>query len=154
MLNGSVQQICISPAAGAAMQLIDEVKALPGRGLAGDRYGESVGFYSNKPGPDREITLIEQEAIDALSREYGISLEPKDARRNIVTVGVPLNHLVNREFTVGQVRLRGIRLCEPCSHLEGVTQEGVLRGLIHRGGLRAQILTAGLIRMGDPVCEA
>src|SRR3989304_102352 len=77
MLNGSVQQICISPAAGAAMQLIDEVKALPGRGLAGDRYGESVGFYSNKPGPDREITLIEQEAIDALSRESGISLEPK-----------------------------------------------------------------------------
>jgi len=154
MWTGTVRQICIAPAAGAGMELANEVLAIPGKGISGDRYGESTGHYSDKPGPDREITLIEQEAIDALGRESGIALQPKDARRNIITVGVPLNHLVNHEFTVGPVRLRGIRLCEPCSHLEALTQDGVLRGLIHRGGLRAQILTQGPIRVGDPIREA
>ena len=154
MWTGTVRQICIAPVASAGMELANEVLAIPGKGISGDRYGESTGHYSDKPGPDREITLIEQEAIDALGRESGIALQPKDARRNIITVGVPLNHLVNHEFTVGPVRLRGIRLCEPCSHLEALTQDGVLRGLIHRGGLRAQILTQGPIRVGDPIREA
>ncbi|MBI5867093.1 MAG: MOSC domain-containing protein [candidate division Zixibacteria bacterium] len=153
MWSGRVHQICVSPGAGTEMQTISEARAMPGKGLAGDRYGEITGTYSTKPGPDREITLIEREAIEALSRESGITLAPKDARRNLVTAGVPLNHLVNREFTVGEVKLRGIRLCEPCNHLEGLTQQGVLRGLIHRGGLRAQILTDGVIRVGDTIQE-
>jgi len=80
-------------------------------------------------------------------------LQPGDARRNIVTRGVPLNHLVGKEFTLGGVTLRGVRLCEPCTHLEGLTEKGVLTGLIHRGGLRAQIIKDGTIRVGDAIQE-
>jgi len=132
------------------------VHARPGKGLEGDRYFKEVGTYSGKPGPRgappaREVTLIELEAIEALKRDYGIELDPGDIRRNIVTHGVPLNHLVGREFRVGDVAMRGIRLCEPCAHLEELTRRGVLRALVHRGGLRAQILTDGVIRVGDAV---
>ena len=97
------------------------------------------------------MTLIEVEAIEALGREYQIALESSLARRNIVTRGVALNHLVEREFRVGAVLLRGTRLCEPCMHLEKLSQPGAMRGLIHRGGLRAEILTGGTIRVGDEV---
>ncbi len=132
---------------------VEEVRAVAGRGLEGDRYFSQRGTYSKRPGPDREVTLIEIEAIEALKRDHGIEIDPGASRRNIVTRGVPLNHLVGREFRVGEITLRGLRLCEPCAHLERLSQRGVLRGLIHRGGLRAQILTDGMIRVGDPVKE-
>ncbi len=86
-----------------------------------------------------------------MNRDYRVALDAGDSRRNIATRGVPLNQLVGREFTVGAISLKGIRLCEPCGHLEGLTREGVRAGLVHRGGLRAQILTGGVIRPGDPV---
>jgi MOSC domain-containing protein YiiM len=130
---------------------VREVRAVAGKGLEGDRYFNHTGTYSKKLGSDREVTLIEIEAIEALKRDHRIELESGASRRNIVTRGVPLNHLVGQEFQVGEVTLRGIRLCEPCAHLERLSQKGVLRGLIHRGGLRAQILTGGTIRVGNPV---
>lgn len=133
------------------MTAVQEVRAVPGKGLDGDRYFKQTGSYSNKPGPAREVTLIEIEALEALKRDYGIELNPGSARRNIVTRGAFLNHLVGREFRVGKVALRGIRLCEPCSHLEELTRPGVLQALVHRGGLRAQILTEDTIRVGDAV---
>ncbi|MGH7423278.1 MAG: MOSC domain-containing protein, partial [Candidatus Methylomirabilales bacterium] len=102
-----------------------EVRAIPGKGLEGDRYFTQTGTYSKKPRLDREVTLIEVEAIEALAREYKIALEPGAARRNIVTRGVPLNHLVGREFRVGDVTVRGLRLCEPCAHLERLSHSGV-----------------------------
>lgn len=86
-----------------------------------------------------------------MERDYGTALDSKDSRRNMTTRGVPLNHLVQREFTVGAVKLRGLRLCEPCANLARLTGKDVLRGLVHRGGLRAQVLTGGMIRVGDPV---
>ncbi len=131
------------------MTSVNEVHAVIGKGLEGDRYFKKVGTFSNEPGPSREVTLIEIEAIEALKRDYRVELNPGETRRNIVTRAVPLNHLVGREFRVGEVTLRGIRLCEPCSHLEKLTTKGVMRGLIHRGGLRAEILTDGRIRVGD-----
>ena len=106
---------------------------------------------ASKRSPDREITLIEAEAIEAVPREYGVELSPAEARRNIVTRGVALNHLVGREFRVGNVVLRGIRLCEPCEHLERLTRPGVLEALVHRGGLRAQIVSGGTIQVGDSI---
>src|SRR5207302_7728809 len=119
-------------------------------GLEGDRYFNEVGTFSAKvPGPDREVTLIELEAIEALQRDHGISLQAGDARRNLVTRGMALNHLVGQEFSIGDVRLRGIRLCEPCSHLAKLNAQENLHGLVHRGGLRAQILTSGVIRVGN-----
>ena len=143
--------IHIASSAAAPTREVSEVRALPGKGLEGDRYFNQVGTFSNKPGPHREVTLIEAEALNALERDYGIELGPSNSRRNIVTRGVPLNHLVGVEFRVGEVTLRGVRLCEPCSHLEGLTLQGVRRGLTHRGGLRAQIVSDGVIRVGDPV---
>lgn len=133
------------------MEAVDRVRAVPGRGLEGDRYFLRTGTYSGKDGADREITLIETEAIDALRRDYGIALEPGDTRRNIATLGVPLNHLVARVFRIGQATARGLRLCEPCSHMEKLAGKHIRAGLVHRGGLRAQILTEGWIRVGDEV---
>lgn len=132
---------------------VNEVTAEAGRGLAGDRYYKQVGTYSDRPGPDREVTLIEIEAIEALKRDLDLEVDPGESRRNIVTRGVPLNHLVGRTFRVGEVTLGGIRLCEPCEHLEDLTEKGVLGGLVHRGGLRAKILKTGIIRVGDTVQE-
>ena len=150
MWNGTVESIHIASTAQGAMQAIAQVAAIPGAGLEGDRYALKLGtFY--KPQPDYELTLIEAEAIEALQRDYQIELATGDARRNIVTRNVPLNHLVGKEFAIGDVRIRGIRLCEPCDHLQKVAGKPVLKGLLHRGGLRAQILTPGTIRVGDAV---
>ncbi|MFQ5902839.1 MAG: MOSC domain-containing protein [Candidatus Binatia bacterium] len=151
MDNGVIISIHITTSASAPMSSVNEVRAVAEKGLEGDRYFKEVGTFSNEPGPSRQVTLIEIEAIEALKRDYGIELALGDSRRNIVTRGVPLNHLVGRDFRVGEVALRGIRLCEPCSHLEKLTQKGVQSGLIHRGGLRAEILTGGMIRIGDTV---
>jgi MOSC domain-containing protein YiiM len=150
VFKGTVVAIHIAPDATAKMVPVKEARAVPGKGLEGDRYFLQRGTFS-KPAPDREVTLIEIEAIEALNRDYRVALDAGDSRRNIATRGVPLNQLVGREFTVGSVGLKGIRLCEPCGHLEGLTREGVRAGLVHRGGLRAQILTGGVIRPGDPV---
>jgi MOSC domain-containing protein YiiM len=151
MESSGLVGIYISPEAGKPLTPVGEIRAVAGRGLVGDRYFQGEGTFSKKAGPDREVTLIEIEALEALRRDYQVEIEPGAARRNLVTRGVALNHLVGREFIVGAARLRGIRLCEPCEHLEKLTQAGVRKGLVHRGGLRAQVLADGLVRVGDPV---
>jgi len=148
MRAGSVVAIYLAEAEGAATFAVDEIKAVAGAGIEGDRTFRPAG---GQP-PQDQITLIEQEAIEALTRETGIELAPGEHRRNVVTVGVPLNDLVGQEFQVGPVRLLGIELREPCKYLENLTgRPGLIRGLIHRGGLGAQILTGGTVRVGDPV---
>ena len=160
MWEGSVVSIHVAAEASTPMQSIKEVRAFPGRGLEGDRYFAGTGFYSKKSSyGGREVTLIEIEAVEALfggvhnaeGERFGIKLAASDTRRNIATSSVPLNHLVDREFWVGAVLMRGTRLCEPCKHLEDLTQHGVMHGLIHRGGLRALILSEGVIHVGDAV---
>ena len=152
MFEGTIISINIAPEAEAPMQSVSEARAVPGRGLEGDRYFDQKGTFS-KPLPDRELTLIEAEAIEAMKRELKVDYGLGDSRRNVVTRGVPLNHLVGREFWVGEVKARGLRLCEPCSHLQKLSHEKVLPGLVHRGGLRAQILTEGTIRIGETIKE-
>lgn len=152
-VSGVVVSLQIAKSAGEPMVPVIEARAIAGQGLEGDRYFKNIGTYSDNPKPGRNLTLIEAEAIEALRRDYGIELDPKASRRNIVTQGVPLNHLVGKEFTIGKVTLRGVRLCEPCSYLEGLTLKGVQSGLIHRGGLRADILTTETIRVGDEIRE-
>lgn len=128
------------------MESRDEVRAVPGKGLEGDRYHDQTGTYSAKYTPAREVTFIESEAVAALP-----DASPADTRRNIVTVGVPLNHLVGVEFTAGTARFRGIKLCEPCMHLEEVSGKKIREDLVHRGGLNAQVLLEGIVRAGDAV---
>ncbi len=150
MWNGTVESIHVASVAEGPPQSVARATAIPGAGLEGDRYALKLGtFY--EPAPDHELTLIEAEAIEALRRDYRVELAAGEARRNIVTRNVPLNHLVGREFAIGDVRIRGLRLCEPCDHLQKVTGKSVIKGLLHRGGLRAQILTQGTIRVGDVV---
>ena len=134
------------------MVAVSEVRAVPGRGLEGDRYFEHTGTYSDTPGTGRDVTLVASEAIEEIAREKGISLKPGDTRRNITTKGVDLNSLVDVEFSIGEIRVLGMRLCEPCEYLEGlVGQKGTLKALVHRGGLRCDILREGTIRVGDEI---
>jgi len=148
MNTGTIDSIYIAPAATAPTLSVIEVLAIPGVGLEGDRYALRQGTFF-KPEPDFELTLIEAEAIEALKRDYNVELAPGEARRNLVTRGIALNHLVGRDFQIGEVKVHGIRLCEPCDHLQRLTGRQVIKGLRHRGGLRAQILTQGAIRVGD-----
>jgi MOSC domain-containing protein YiiM len=149
--KGKVISIHIAAVGAAPMRSIAKVRAVAGKGLEGDRYFSQLGTYSNELGSGRDVTLIEIEAVEVLERDYQIGLDPEQLRRNIVTRGIPLDHLVGAEFTVGEVRLRGARLCEPCTHLERLTRKGLMRAMVHRGGLRADIVAGGTIRVRDPV---
>jgi MOSC domain-containing protein YiiM len=149
MFQGRLVGIYIAERKRDALRAVEQVEAVAGHGLVGDRYYQKEGTFSKKDAPDREVTLIEGEALEALARDGKIELRPGQSRRNLVTRGVPLNHLVGHEFAVGGVVLRGLRLCEPCGHLEALTVKGVEKGLCHRGGLRAQILQGGTLRAGD-----
>ncbi len=151
MFRGTLVSIHISPTAAAPVRTIPEARVVPGKGIEGDRYFDGRGTWSNHPGAGREVTLIELEAIEAVKLESNIELAPQDARRNLVTRGVPLNHLVGREFTIGGIRFKGLRLCEPCTHLEGLTANGVKAALLHRGGLRTEVIQEGIIRPGDAI---
>ncbi len=143
---GAVVAIHITATAGAPLQPVETARAVPGQGLEGDRHFGASGRGHN-------VTLIEAEAIEAAARDYHVELKPADTRRNIVTRGVPLNHLVGCEFNVGPVRLRGVMLCEPCGHLAKLTNDTVRKALVHRGGLRCDVLTGGVIRVGDPLTQ-
>lgn len=150
--TGSVVSVYTTPEASAPMQALESVRAVADRGLEGDRYFNNAGFYSGTPGPFRQISLIEEESLDALVRDHGMTVEPGETRRNIVTRGVPLNHLIDREFRVGSAVIRGLKLCEPCAHLVALTgKHGYLPNLIHRGGLHAEIVSDGEIRPGDEI---
>jgi MOSC domain-containing protein YiiM len=151
-LGGTVEAIYISAVARAPMQGVDEVEAVAGAGLEGDRYAARTGSFSKNAVPGRALTLIESEAVEAARRDYDMELGPADTRRNLVTRGVALNHLVGKEFTIGMVRVVGVKLNEPCEHLERVSGvDGIRKALTHRGGLRADILAGGTVKIGDPV---
>ncbi|MDH4249150.1 MAG: MOSC domain-containing protein [Deltaproteobacteria bacterium] len=151
MSNGILMAIHTCPTAGDPMRTHREVKALEGDGLEGDRYASRTGTYSKKHGPDREVTLIESEALEAVARETRIALFPHEARRNLVTRGVRLNGLVGQTFTVGEVTLEGLRLCSPCGYLEQITGKPIRTPLEDRGGLRARVVKGGTLRVGDPI---
>ena len=146
---GRVVEINISPTHELLPEAVDRVAAVPGRGLEGDRYFRDEG--EPQPARDRDLTLIATEALQALEEEHGIVLSAAASRRNVATRGIDLNALEGKRFVVGEVECEGIELCEPCSHLQGLTQDGVIRGLVHRGGLRAAILNGGEIAVGDQV---
>jgi MOSC domain-containing protein YiiM len=145
---GSVEAIHIATAAGAPVRPVDAIRAIAGVGLEGDRYAYGRGHYHDER-VSRALTLIEAEAVEALAREHGIELALGETRRNLMTRGIGLNELVGRCFWVGDVLCRATGLCEPCQYLADLTGKPLLRPLVHRGGLRADIVRGGLIRMGD-----
>jgi MOSC domain-containing protein YiiM len=152
MWQGTVVSLHIAPAKGAPMLPVQSIRALAGKGLEEDRYFKGEGFYSWFSGPLRELSLIEAEVLERLEQDHHLVLEAGETRRNIVTQGVPLGHLVGRTFRLGPVLLRGVEICEPCQHLVEVTAKpSLLSALIHRGGLHAQILTDGIIAIGDVI---
>jgi MOSC domain-containing protein YiiM len=150
---GRVEGIFTAAGAGQPMTPLAEVLAVAGRGLAGDRYHDRTGYYSERPSPGggRELTLIEAEVLESLATEHGIELAPSECRRNVLTRGVRLQELIRRRFRIGEVLCEGMRICEPCLYLEQVTGKPVNEPLVHRGGLRANILEGGTIRVGDPI---
>ena len=135
------------------MQPLSEAEAIAGRGLAGDRYLEGTGYYSNRPLADgsREITLIEAEELEGLERDRAIRLDPSESRRNVLTRSVRVNDLIGKRFRMGEVVCEGIRICEPCTYLEKLTGKRVMRPLVHKGGLRARIVSGGTVRVGDEI---
>jgi hypothetical protein len=143
---GRVPAILIASEAETPLVRVDAVEALPGRGLAGDRYASGRGTFS-APGRGYELTLVEAGVLDE------IQLPWEDARRNLVTAGISLNALVGKRFRVGPVECIGRRLAEPCAHLEKLARPGLLRPLLHRGGLRADILSGGTISIGAEISE-
>ena len=144
---GSVAAILTAPDAESPLARVDTVEAVAGRGLEGDRYYDGGGTFSG-PGRGYQLTLVEAEVLDSLDLPW------EQARRNIVTRAISLNALVGHRFAVGAVECIGRRLAEPCAHLEKLARPGLLRPLVHRGGLRADILKGGPIALGDPVSAA
>jgi hypothetical protein len=146
---GTIEGIWVAPAAGEAIGARAVVRALAGHGLEGDRMVAGTGTFPSRL-PGSALTLIEAEVCESFTPPLG----PDEHRRNLVTRGIALNGLVGREFEVGRVRCRGMRLCEPCQVIEGYATRPVLRALVHRGGLRADILDDGEIRVGSVIRPA
>src|ERR1700730_775450 len=146
---GRVECIHVAISEGEPRRAAARIRLVAGLGLEGDRHAPGRGHFSGTPGTGRALTLIEAEALESLRESLGIALPPGEARRNVTTRGIALNALVGRRFRIGSVLCEGKRLCEPCRYLDGVVSKPLLDPLSHRGGLRADVLEDGEIRIGD-----
>ena len=144
-MSGTVEAIHISREHERLPEPVEAVEAVPGSGLRGDRYFAQAGGHAE----GKDITLIEAEAIEGFRADTGLELTAAEMRRQVLTRGVGLNDLVGKRFRVGEVECVGRILCEPCNHIQSLTRPGVLRGMVHRGGLRADMLRGGRIEVGD-----
>lgn len=135
------------------MTEMPEVMAVKGKGIEGDRYAKGVGFFSDRTGPQRQVTLFESEVLETIQRDQAVDLTPNECRMNLVTQDVPLSHLVGRKFRVGEAVLRGVKINEPCKHLEDAIGKRLIPSLVHRCGLHAEVLESGWIRRGDSIEE-
>jgi len=151
MFTGRLVGIYTTAEAGKPLTAATELRAIEGVGLEGDRYATKAGTYSDRPGSHRQVTFVEREVIASVNSEVGIVLGEEETRRNLVTEGVPLLHLIGATFRVGDVVFRGIKSCPPCAYLEKVTRPGVRAALENRGGLRAEIVSGGTLRIGDEI---
>jgi ADP-ribose pyrophosphatase YjhB (NUDIX family) len=148
---GRVEHIHVAAKAGAPMRSLQQAAARAGIGISGDRYSVGKGYYSGDGRVSRDLTLVGAEVLEALERDFRIVIGPGGSRRNITTRGVELAQLVGREFMVGEVRCRGTSLCEPCQYLADLVGLPIVKPLVHRAGLRADVLADGNIRVGDPI---
>jgi len=149
-MTGRLEHIHVAALAGGPMRSLKEAEVDAGVGVVGDRYAERAGYWRDAK-VSRDLTLVEAEALEALRREHGIDLRPGETRRNLTTRGVSLEELIGRYFWIGNVLAKGTGRCEPCEHLVELTRKPLLRPLVHKGGLRAESLTGGQIRLGDTI---
>ena len=151
--TGVVRYLHITPRAFLPMRAMPELRLIEGKGIEGDRYmiGREEGFYSHKPEVGRQVTLFEYETLVALKRDHNIDLAPEEHRRNVTVAGVPLTHLVGRQFWLGETLLESTRLSIPCRHIEEITGKAIFDPLINRSGLNCKILKGGTVRVGDAV---
>lgn len=147
--------IYTAPEAGAEPISLTEVRIEAGRGIVGDRYYRRQGTFSEKlrDGHDWHITLIEIEEIERFNAAFGTGHAAGQFRRNVVTTGIRLNDLVGRRFALGDAKLVGMRLCEPCAYLAGLLGAAVLKGMAHKAGLRARIDAGAIVRPGDRISD-
>jgi MOSC domain-containing protein YiiM len=154
--SGRLLHIHIAQRASSPMQELAQATLVAGRGIEGDRYFSGLGTYSPKP-DIREITLIEMEVLDAIARGDPpfpgdkVELAVNEHRRNLTTLGVPLNHLVGKRFRIGETVLSGGRMNFPCQYLERLLGKPVYTALINRSGLNCRIERGGIIRKGDVI---
>ena len=154
MSAGRIEGIFVAGEPKGPMRSLDSAEAIAGFGLAGDRYAEHTGSWWKPDRTGQELTLIDAAAIEQLERVHGVAIAPGDARRNLVTRGVDLDALIGARFFIGDVECVGIRDCPPCAHLEALTAGGVHNGLKGIGGVRADIVTGGTVRVGDAVSRS
>ena len=132
------------------MKKVEQLYALAGRGIEGDRYFLGTGTYSKSPEPGRQVTLIKSEVLESLKNKLEINVKPEESRRNILTQGVEINDLIGTEFYVGTVRLRAHRITQPCLYLEKLLdQPGLYKELWDNGGISCEILSDGVIKERD-----
>jgi MOSC domain-containing protein YiiM len=153
-MSGKIVELLISKDTQSDMLNVNQIILEVGKGIFGDRYYNQIGTYSNKGEiePDRDVTLIEIEKINALNNEHKLNISAKDLRRNIVISNCDLNSLVGKEFQIGEVILKGLRLCEPCKYLsDKLNEEKILSEMVHKAGLRAEIIKGGSIDLSSQV---
>jgi len=149
-MAGKIIALHFGPSSDEPLSHHDEATLVAGKGVVGDRNYNDDGAID-----EEQFTLIESENVTHFVETTGLNIASIDTRRNAVTEGIALNELVGKEFSIGNVRLKGIDLCHPCDYLSGllatdvVSKTEVLKGLADRGGLRAEILSGGTVRLGD-----
>ncbi len=150
-MQGRIHSIFIAESANTPTVQLETARLEAGKGIIGDRYHTGTGTFSEMLAdrPLKQITLIEKEAVDRFNRKHNTRLDYPELRRNIITEGIRLNPLVGKTFQLGEVTLKGIKLCEPCPHLAEVLLPEVLPGLLGSGGLRCEIITDGALYTGD-----
>jgi MOSC domain-containing protein YiiM len=151
--QGKLLAIAIARQAKGRMEHVESIEVVAGEGLRGDRYGAGIGAaqFRGRRSPEKEVTLIATEAIEAANAEFNYTIDHLETRRNLLTQDVPLNDLVGKTFRIGRVVLKGLELCEPCGYLENRTFRGIKAALKHRGGLRCCIIQGGEVRAGDTI---
>ena len=148
--TGVVTGIFTAPAAGSPSAAHEACRTVGGLGLEGDRYATGEGTFS-KPGRNGQaVTLVSEESI-AQAQTNGAEIDATTVRRNVITRGIVLEPLIGHTFAIGNATFRATRLAEPCAHLERITRPGVLRAMVHLGGIRAEIVSDGELRVGDAI---
>ena len=129
-----------------AIQEVEEINLLAGKGIIGDRYFDENNEDRN------QLTLIEKENIDYYNEKFNLKIPYIDFRRNIITKGIKLNDLIGKKLVIGKIELKGIDLCRPCKSLQkNLGQDNIIKEFLRKGGLRCEVLTSANVKVDDEI---